>query len=84
MEGEAPAEPDEWDKGQGERDTEKDWAHREVRPPKMPNEFGAHLLCHQPLTEVSGTNAKRQRDTFKLPFSMSAMMLYRCPSGNLT
>ena len=38
-EGEAPAEPNERDMGQGAGDTEKDLAHREVRPPKR--QFGA-------------------------------------------
>ncbi len=42
-EGEAPAEPDKWDKGQGARDTEKDWAHREVRPPIIQMEKGGAI-----------------------------------------
>jgi len=36
----------------------KNWAHREVRPPKMPNEFGALKVRHQPLAEVSGMERK--------------------------
>jgi len=32
----------------------KNWAHREVRPPKMPNEFGALKILHQPLAKASG------------------------------
>jgi len=55
-EGEAPAEPIEWNMGQGTWDTGKIWITGRFALPDLqtPNKFGAKKFRHQPLAEASG------------------------------